>query len=232
MKSKWSELKPKAISLRENGKTIAYVEKTLGIPRSTLSYWFKNIVLTPKQLEKLGKESKQRFDNARAEAVKWHNAGKSERLARAELQAEETLKALPLENSALTELALAFLYLGEGAKNDRTSLGSSNPEIASFYINTLRSIYQVPNDKIKGYLHLRADQNETELKLFWSQVLDIPVEQFGKSSFDKRTAGRPTHENYKGVCTIECGLVEIQRKLMYIASGYCEKVATNITQGG
>jgi len=48
MVTRWFDIKDKALDLRQKGKSIRFVEKKLGIPRSTLSGWFKNIILTDK----------------------------------------------------------------------------------------------------------------------------------------------------------------------------------------
>ena len=53
MKSKWFELKSKAIYLRKQGKSIRDIEESLVIPRSTLSGWFQNIKLTDSQYKSL-----------------------------------------------------------------------------------------------------------------------------------------------------------------------------------
>jgi hypothetical protein len=132
------------------------------------------------------------------------------------------LKRIPKDLSVL-ELALAFLYLGEGAKTGtQTALGSSDPRIAKFFVRCLRKIYNVPLESIRCYLHLRADQNPEELVRFWAHELDLSPMNFGKASIDKRTVGRPTYPHYKGVCSIGCGKVEIQRRLLYIANGFCD----------
>ena len=46
MRSKWFELKPDAIKLRKKGLSIREIELRLGIPRSTLSGWLKDIKLS------------------------------------------------------------------------------------------------------------------------------------------------------------------------------------------
>jgi hypothetical protein len=231
MKSKWESIKPQAIELRKQGNSIPSISRDLGIPLSTLSGWLKNIELTPEQRENLDSRWREDLQKARVEAIKWHNAGKEERLESAAQQAKAVLEKIPNDNEVL-ELALAFLYLGEGSKNNNTSLGSSNPTILRFYIASIQHLYKVPIEKIKCYLHLRADQNDVELKEYWATELNLSLENFGKTSFDKRTVGRGTYPDYKGVCIVECGRVEIQRRLMYIANGYCDKMPDKVTEGG
>ncbi len=224
MISRWANKKSWAVALRRKGNSIKDIEKELGIPRSTLSGWFHSVLLSKKHQAKLKQRAKQGLESARVEAVKWHNAQKNDRLKKAAQIGATVLKNIPNDTTTL-ELALAFLYLGEGSKKSvGTSLGSSDYRIAKFYITCLQEIYGVPKEKIKCYLHLRADQNPHAMKLFWSKELKLSLSNFGKPSLDKRTAGKATYPHYKGVCLIECGRVDIQRRLMYIANGFCEKV--------
>jgi len=85
MKSQWYELKDRAIKLRKRGLSIGKIERRLKIPRSTLSGWFKNIELTPKQKEKLLNDWKNGLIKAREKAVLWHNTQKEKRLQEAKV---------------------------------------------------------------------------------------------------------------------------------------------------
>lgn len=227
MASQWSKLKETAIAMRESGSSIREVEKKLGIPRSTLSGWFKNIVLSQDKLQLLEQRAKSALSNARIEAVKWHNAQKASRLEQAAQAALQSLSKIDYSDNATTELALALLYLGEGAKKPKagTAMGNSDPLIMRFFVRVLQDVYEVPLSAMKCELHIRADQNAIKLMRYWSVTLGIPVQQFNKTSVDKRTAGRPTYSEYKGVCVVRCSRVAIQRKLVYIARTFCEKIA-------
>lgn len=228
MISRWASQKPSAIALRRKGNSIGSIERTLGIPRSTLSGWLRSVSLTEKQRADLERRHEQGLIKARVGAVQWHNAQKNERIEKAAQIGAEVLKSIP-KNVAVLELALAFLYLGEGAKtNSQTGLGSSDPRIAKFFVYCLRKIYNVPVKSIRCYLHLRADQDPKEMFQFWSHELGLSRVNFGKASIDKRTEGRPTYPHYRGVCAIGCGKVEIQRRLMYIANSFCEDIASDL----
>ncbi len=227
MQSKWFESKSEAIKMRKQGKSLPYVHVTLGIPKSTLSYWFKNITLTEKQKEKLRKNWQDALISARHKAVTWHNEQKANRVQFAEQEGVNLLSKIDTKNVHITELALALLYLGEGTKvKGETGMGSSDPLILKFFITCLREIYHVPEDKIKCQLHLRADQDPAEMLTFWSTELNVPTERFNKTYHDMRTKGTETYNSYKGVCLIRCGTVAIQRKLVYIAKHFCTEIST------
>lgn len=208
--------------MRQQGIALREIERDLGIPKSTLSWWFRGIKLTQKQNLILKQNADRGLIKARKEAVKWHNAQKRSRLQTAAQEAADTLKKIDSSDHFL-ELALAFLYLGEGMKKNSTAMGNSNPAILRFFVRAIESLYDVPANKMKCELHLRADQDPHTLVAYWSMELGIPVANFGKSSVDKRTAGRPTYPSYKGVCIVRCPSVAIQRKLLYIASEFCNR---------
>lgn len=228
MSSKWFELKLKAIELRKLGISMGKIEKSLGIPKSTLSSWFRGIKLNKKAQYKITEDRLKHLRLARSKAVKWHNEQKKLRLNDARAAALKTLIELDTINPAIKELALSMLYLGEGGKGDKsgTLLGSSDPLILKFFTGMLIQNYKIDVYKIKCALHLRADQNPEKLKRYWSQILNLPIQNFMKSSVDSRTKGRPTYPSYKGVCVVSCGNTALQRKLMFLSRGFCEKIAS------
>lgn len=225
MKSKWYELKEKAVRFRKKGISIVKVESLLGIPRSTLSGWFKDIKLSEKQKNRLLMNRRDALAKARKKAVLWHNAQKQKRLLEAKIAAEETLKNINIKDDTFFELALAFLYLGEGSKKKiETSIGSSDPRILKIFLAGLVNIYKIDINKIKCELYLRADQNPDKIKHYWSRILNLPINNFKHISIDKRTKGTKTYPFYKGVCNLKCGNVAIQRKLVSLANLYCDKI--------
>ena len=224
MKSRWFELKPNAVKLRKKGFSIGKIERYLGIPRSTLSGWLRNIELSQKQKEKLTQNWKNALVKARKKAVLWHNAQKENRLIEAKGQALKTLEVVDITNKGTLELALAILYMGEGTKKKiETSMGSSNPLILKFFLAMLKALYDFDLKKIKCQLNLRADQDPEKMKRFWSKELSVPIDNFGYVNLDKRTVGSKTYPYYKGVCHVLCGNVAIQRKLTYLSEMFCKK---------
>ncbi len=226
MRSKWYESKPKAIIMRRRGLSIRRIEALLRVPRSTLSGWLRDIPLTARQRKKLHQQWLNGFKKARLKAAAWHRHQKTLRIQEAKRAAATTLRAISSHDPAVLDLALAMLYLGEGfKKGDNTSMGNSDPLILRFFITLLRKNYNVPLDRIRCALHLRADQKPQAMKRFWSHALGIPEKNFQASSIDKRTAGFPTYPHYKGVCVVSCGHVAIQRKLIHLATLFCKNIS-------
>lgn len=224
MKSRWFELKETAIALRKTGMSMTVIERRLGIPRSTLSGWFKTVPLTEEQRTHLMKNKQDGWAKARIRAAEVNRAQKALRLLRARQEAEKTLSEIKLSNAVL-DLAFAMLYFGEGKKSGSTTLASSDPKILGFVLTVLNNNYKISRDMIKCELHLRPDQNIAEIKEYWSRAIDIPLENFKWVYVDKRSLGKPTYDHYKGVCVLHCGSIAIQRKLIYLYNLFCEKVA-------
>lgn len=201
------------------------IENRLGIPKSTLSGWLRGIRLSAFHGDRLRKRADRGLVRARIVALKWHNHEREKRQEVARKLAMESLDRIDTRQIEITELALAMLYLGEGSKkNLGTSMGNSNAAIMRFFVASIHALYDVPTSDFRCYLHLRADQDPDVLRSYWAQALGLPEANFGKPLIDKRTKGKPTYPDYKGVCTVSCGRVAIQRKLMYIADIFCDRI--------
>ena len=227
MKSKWSHLKPRAIQLRKQGKSLPYIHTTLHIPKSTLSYWMKDVLLTESQKAKLHQNWKDALVKARRGAAKWHNQQKADRLAVAKTQAIHTLKNVDLKDPAILELSLAVLYLAEGyKKNPETGLGSSDPVTLRFFLKGIETIFDYDASSVRCELYLRADQDPLTLKKYWAKELSLPLKNFKQVHNDQRSAGKPTYETYKGVCSLRCGNIAIRRRLVFLAEEYFAIIGT------
>ncbi len=225
MKSRWFHLKEKALEMRRSGLSIKTIESRFGIPRSTLSGWFKSITLSDDQQNKLRQDWMNSLSVARKKAVKWHNTQKKNRILLAKQEALKTLSQLDYTNPATVEIALAMLYLGEGSKKTSgTALGSSDPMILKFFIGALKTVYQADTSKIRAELYLRADQDINTTKQYWSKELGLSFENFTYANIDTRTHGSKTYPTYKGVCLLRCGRTDIQRRLMFLSEFFCKKM--------
>lgn len=212
--------------MRKRGAAIRDIEKRLGIRKSTLHYWFRDIRLSDLQVQRLKIRADAALVKARREAVKWHNAQKALRLKLAADDGARSLAHIDFADDAIAELALAILYLGEGMKKSAvTAVGNSDPLILKFFVAMLRRLYKIPVHHMKCEIHIRADQDPHKITRYWSRTLGIPATNFGKPSIDIRTAGIATYPHYKGVCIVRCSRVAIQRKLVYIASTFCRETA-------
>lgn len=215
MKSRFLPLKSRATSLRKRGLSLPYIENKLGIPRSTLSGWFKDIKLSPQQTKKLFNKWKNGLINAREKAVLWHRKQRNDRREKIKNEIKSFLSDVKIDKK-IGEIIVATFYLAEGGKMENNfALANSNQEILKGIINLLRNLYHIDESKFRCCLHLRKDQNESKSKEFWSKALNIPETQFIKTQFDKRTI-KKTYEHYKGVCVLIYYDMALQRRILFL----------------
>jgi hypothetical protein len=58
-------------------------------------------------------------------------------------------------------------------------------------VRWLKRVFGISPNFLKAWLNIYPQQNELELKQFWSQLTGIPLENFGKSYI------KPPNKNYK-----------------------------------
>ncbi|MFA5386342.1 MAG: hypothetical protein WC297_01615 [Candidatus Paceibacterota bacterium] len=213
-----NEIKNTVQLLRRKGFTFQEIERTIkiAIPKSTLSMWCKNIKMPNFYYKKVKELNRINLATGR-------KIGRQKR----EKQFKNFLKGIKSKNRSLVKkfdkdidvkkIALAILYLGEGAKwkgHRGLTLGSSDPIIIKLYIKLLKNVYRIPQSSLRARVSHRADQNLKNLLTFWSKITGLNRDQFYKSKPDPRTIGKPTkNKGYKGVCVISCAGTKIQLEL-------------------
>jgi len=198
--------KHEIIQLRKKGRTYSEIQKLIGakIPKSTLSYWLKDIKLPKFYNIKRDKLIAKNLENARLIAKKIQKDKRVKYLDEIYKQNVQ-LKRL-LFDINIAKLLLACLYLAEGGKKTKGSLvfGNSDPLIIKLFIKLLNISYKVDKNKFRCTVQCRADQNIELLEKFWSGIVGLPLKQFYQARIDPRTIGKKTKKiDYKGVCKID-----------------------------
>lgn len=208
---KQRKIRNQAIHLRKEGKTFTEICSILNeqLPKATLNYWFKDVVLPKESKERLEQIRSVHLTHARQMALKVKRASHQQHLAN--FKANNLYLASFLENGDIAKITLATLYLCEGRKTNSGSVmfGNSDPNIIRFYLQLFRQCYQVNEQKFRCTVQCRADQNVSVLETFWSNITCVPSCQFYKAQIDPRTIGKPSKKpNYQGVCRESIPIVE------------------------
>jgi hypothetical protein len=115
------------------------------------------------------------------------------------------------------KIAGVMLYWGEGTKSGGTvTFSNSDPVMIELFIKFLRKICGIAEDRLRVLLHIYIDQNEKELKSFWSKITDISESQFSKSFVHKKKGG-----NYKKIS--QYGTISLRysdKQLLTIINGW------------
>lgn len=202
MKHKWY-LREKAVALRQRGWSYPMITKKLGVPKATLSCWFKGLIPSKYASDKIKKRRQKNVMAMQKKARAIHRIKWEKRINNIYASADESVGRIT-PRTYLYDVMLSMLHLCEGSKRiDLVEFANSNTEIVRLYIFLLQKVFKVRRSDMKVYLHLRSDQDTNRENEYWAKITHIPIQNFKKSQFDKRTLGKKTRIGYHGVCTIQ-----------------------------
>src|SRR5688572_12644217 len=139
-----NERKALAISLRKQGKSYREINMELGIAKSTLSGWLRDIQLTKEQRTRLTAQWQEGTSRARGLAQIAHRMMKQKRVNKVEQEVKQYVHSIHISRDIL-EILFVGLYLGDGFKsNGRVGLGNADPSIVLLFVTLLRKLYLVP----------------------------------------------------------------------------------------
>lgn len=201
-----SLLRLEARKLRKKGISVRKITQVLGLSKSTVSNWVRDIILTIEQLEVLREAS---LKGAALGRIKGAFVQKQRRL-----QLMEGMKTVGIEQLAgLTnrELLIAgvALYWGEGSKKSNRGVVfcNSDPEMIKFLIRWLTDCFSISMGELRCRVGINLIHYERDkiVKGYWSEVTNIPLEQFRNTSF-KKVKNKKVYENFNehyGTLTVE-----------------------------
>ncbi|MEK7121623.1 MAG: helix-turn-helix domain-containing protein [Patescibacteria group bacterium] len=191
----------KAIELRLTGQTYSSIRTKLNVNKSTLSDWLKNIQLSKEQLEKISSDTIARRVETYINTTRIRRQKISEAFYK-----DQKKKLLPLSKRDFL-IAGLFLYLGEGAKSDRSriQITNSDPAIIRFSIFWINKILGIQKEKLRVQLHLYKDMDiENEIK-FWLDETSLKREQVIKPYIKKTSSLKINHPSFgHGTCSVYC----------------------------
>lgn len=193
-KSKY--LKLKAIELRKKGWSYGEIKKEINVPKSTLSFWLKTILLTPSQQKRL--YTKKIMVLARGPQSQRERRGRE--IIKIIEDAEKEIQT-PLLFEVYRFFGAA-LYWAEGNKTKEFEITNSDPYLILFMVKWFGKILDIPPSRLKAKLNIYQQQNEQKLKNFWAQLTGIPIENFTKSFIKPLNSGYKKNNLYYGTIKI------------------------------
>ena len=185
-------LKQKALEMRAKQMSYSQIKEKLGVSKSTLSGWLKDLPLSKERILELGANSEIRVEKFR-----------NTMLAKQQLKKDIAYKLVSKNIGKISDremfIAGLFLYWAEGGKTRKASvvLTNTNPIMLKFYLKWLK-LLKVPKDKLKIKLHLYSDMNINEKIKFWSDMLGVPEKQFWNPYVKKSLKTSITYKNGYG----------------------------------
>jgi transposase-like protein len=180
---------------REEGRSVKEIAKTLGVARSTVSLWVRDIELTTEQHAALLARNPAYNRQRRGQAVVRERG----RLRRRTYQLAGRRR---VRSGEPLFVAGCMLYWGEGDKaRGSVGLSNSDPEVIRLFGRFLRECFQVPDEQMRVSCYLFTDHlsKQSEIEQFWLDVLELPrtslrksvVNNYSRSSQRKRKRRLP-----------------------------------------
>jgi transcriptional regulator with XRE-family HTH domain len=158
----------RARELRAQGHSVKEIERALGVSRSSVSHWVRDVPLAPEQRRVLAARIREgplvagERSAARARAVRRGYQDEGRRLAR---------------ERGGSYAAGCMLYWAEGGKaRNAVLLTNSDPELVVFFAAFLREHFDVPDEAFRVYCNLFADHldQQQQIEDHWLTVLRLP----------------------------------------------------------
>jgi hypothetical protein len=169
-----------ARTLRKDGRAITEIAAELGVAKSSVSRWVRDVPLTPEQRDTLLRRS-VRYEG------QWKGSAAVARLARARREAYHQEGRVRARRGDSGYAAGCMLYWAEGEKA-RNVVGfvNSDPEMMRAFLDFLRAYFDVPDHRVRVTCNLFADHQSrvAEIEDFWLATLRLPRQCLRKSKIN------------------------------------------------
>lgn len=187
--------------LRAQNLTLADIATRLGVSKSSVSLWVRDVPFTP---------SKRRHGP--------HRRPHPQRVAKLReieaLNAEGRATFQVLNEQAFLAAGVA-LYAGEGAKTEgAVRFANTDPAMVEFFCAWFRTFFTPDESRMRAcvYLHEGLDIERTER--FWSTLTRIPLAQFGKPYRAKADPSIRRNKHAHGCVYVNYSCSRTHRKIM------------------
>jgi hypothetical protein len=200
------EERARARELRAQAWTMPEIAEHLGVSKSSVSLWTRDVEFDPSVRRSTRTDRRPR--------------GSDHPLRRRKLAEIEAFDAIGRHRfTALSDRELLIagvaLYAGEGAKTDGTvSMANTNPELLRFFVTWLRTCFTVDEARLRAKLYLHEGLDLERSTVFWSRVVEVPTERFGKPYRAVVDASRRHAEHEHGCATVTYACSRTHREIM------------------
>jgi transcriptional regulator with XRE-family HTH domain len=157
-----------ARQLRRTGLSLAEIAASLGVSRSSVSLWVRDVEFTPLPRPPRGRRRAP-------------NALQRRRQAEIDRLAEEGRARVGRLSEREFLVAGIALYAGEGAKRDGAlRFANTDPRMIVFFCAWLRRFFEIDEGRLRVRLYLHEGLDLAGAVDFWSGATGIPTSQFLK----------------------------------------------------
>ena len=179
----------RARQLRAQAWTLADIASELGVAKSSVSRWVRDVDFEPNPRRRARKRGPNKLQRAKAAEIE-----------RLRLEGIERVGQLSEREFLMAGLGL---YAGDGAKSGGcVKFANSNPDIIRFFCAWLRTFLEVEEGRLRVRLYLHDDLSLDTAEAFWSEVTGVPIGQFTRAHRPPAQPTRRTNRHVNGCCHV------------------------------
>lgn len=191
----------RARRLRATGMTLADIAAELGVSKSSVSLWVRDVEFEPRPRQRPMFRSPNRLhlaklaeiDHCDAEGRAWIGA---------------------LSEDAFLAAGTA-LYAGEGGKtSNKVTFANTDPAMIAFFCAWLRRFFDVGEQRIRVRVYLHDGLDLGAAEEFWSEVTGVPRAQFHRAHRPPAKAGIRRTKHIHGCCYVTVSCSQTLRRIM------------------
>ena len=192
----------RARELRAEAWTLQEIADELGVSKSSASLWCRGVEFVPKPRNRGHASHKPHPLHVK----------KLEEIERCRVEAVELIGRMSERDLLMFCLAL---YAGEGSKTAGSVIfANSDPLLMAVFIRWLRGFFRVDESRLRMKIYLHSDLDLLAATRFWSEVTEIPVEQFRTPYWVSVGPTRRTNRHVNGCATVSYCCTLTHRRVM------------------
>lgn len=218
------DLRQRARELRDQGKTYPEIAAELGVSKSSVSLWVRDLPSPTATPEGKARSQERRTSAVRAAWDRKHAEVEIERRQTRDL-ARRQIGQLA-ERDVLLAGALAYWCEGEKAKPwrkvERVQFINSDPGLILLFLRFL-AVATVERERVRLRVHIHERADVPAAEAYWSDLTGFPATSFYRSTLKKhnpKTVRKNVNDDYNG-CLVVTVLqsAELYRKIEGWAQG-------------
>jgi hypothetical protein len=202
--------KQKAFEFRKQGKSYNEIKVALNVSKSTLSDWLRDHEWS-KKVKNLLIEQSKKYHSAR---MQWLVKAQRNKLKEIYSQGEkEAVEEFEMFKWFPLFIAGICIFWGEGDKisKHQVRIGNVDPRLLKIFVNFLKKVCGIPQNKIRAYVLLYPDLKEKNCLDFWVKNTGLKLENFTKCIIIR--GKHKTKRLSYGVCNITVSSSYLKRKM-------------------
>ena len=202
------ELQAEAKRLRRDGASIKEIARNLGVAKSSVSLWARDVQLSVDQRIELHNRRRQ-FGDENKGAQTNQERFQDQRKAYQQAGREQAKQGSKLH------MAGCMLYWAEGTKDrNRLEFVNSDVQMMRFFIRFLREELDVLNTSIKVNIHCHTQDTDEQKSIqeFWLTELNLPGTSLGNTYFKVGSNSR-NNRLTNGICGIRVESTELVQQI-------------------